>query len=127
MTNLVKVELPKLANQLFALNWAVAKAEGLLIEDGGNAKVFGEQIKVHPSTLGTVYTPTTDWSQAGEIIEREHIAIDYSDSGNEWCACLYDPNARTYSSGKPLIAAMLTYVQFKFGDALMVPKELLNQ
>ena len=104
-----------------ALDWAVAKCEGLLAIHGGNLQIYRGQLKVHPSSLGTVYTPSTDWSQGGPIIEREKISINRETLANQWLACPY--GTRTARSGPtPLIAAMRCYVASKMGDTVEVPE-----
>jgi hypothetical protein len=102
-----------------ALDWAVAKCEGLLLPDGGNLQIFNKQLRAHPAKLGTLYTPSIDWAQGGPIIEREGIAIGKSWEG--W-------KAFTETSGgegpTPLIAAMRCYVASKLGDEVELPEGL---
>ena len=91
------------------LDWLVAECEGV------NSAAF------HYSTV---------WSQGGPIIERECIAVDYSDgdateSGEPyWCASVYCSNARPHAAETPLVAAMRCYVASKLGDEVEVPDEL---
>lgn len=67
------------------------------------------------------FSPSTDWSQGGSIIERERIQLSAPPSG-EWIGVTYvkgkliAPEAET-----PLVAAMRAYVASKFGDE--VPDE----
>ena len=109
-----------------ALDWAVAKCEGLL--------AFGWEddmglLKITFSTGETEYfIPTMKWEQGGPIIEREidvleryrlninTIAWDATAQGNDQC---------TATGPTPLIAAMRCYVASKLGDEVDVPKELL--
>lgn len=111
-----------------ALDWAVAKCEKLLKHQGGNLELFDMELKAHPSSLGTVFTPSTDWSQAGPIIEREKITIGYHNDGLRCLAIYAHPhswNTRTQEYGPtPLIAAMRCYVASKLGDEVDVPEEL---
>ena len=113
-----------------ALNWAVAKCEGLLAIHGGNLQIYRGQLKVHPSSLGTVYTPSTDWAQGGPIIEREgitviHIGEDWEDT---WQARKGDGHWQGYLSGgqTPLIAAMRCYVASTLGVEVDIPEELTS-
>ena len=99
-----------------ALNWAVAKCEGVV---NGDALDTG-------FILEGGYTPSTDWAQGGPIIEREGIAVQ-----PEWVATLAyenDDDAKTqYSEAEgptPLIAAMRCYVAARLGDTVDVPPEL---
>jgi hypothetical protein len=111
-----------------ALDWAVAKCEGLLIIDGGNLQVFKGQLKVHPAKLGTVYAPSTDWAQGGPIIEREKIETRlFADDGSLWYAHLGAkpfPIDAQVTGPLLLVAAMRCYVASKLGDDIEVPPEL---
>ena len=79
---------------------------------------------------GEVYAPSTDWAQAGPIIEREGIEILkgnplYFPKGNE-NGDYYEP---LWIAGKQhgttaLIAAMRCYVASKLGDTVEVPEEV---
>lgn len=110
-----------------ALDWAVAKCEGhtgLWIEDD-----------LHGNHISRPYTPSTDWSQAGPIIEREELSVEpqYTAGGLE-CWVAYGHNLRyddhgNYIQGSdnrqyaptPLIAAMRCYVASKLGDEVELP------
>ena len=108
-----------------ALDWAVAKCEGREWHD--NAwKCLGER---H-------YFPSTDWSQGGPIIEREHVTCGPQTYGpgtvilGAWWAVIgYDPDYRQHIHEEygptPLIAAMRAYVASKLGDTVDVPEDLL--
>ncbi len=95
-----------------ALDWAVAKCEGyrldLVPEDN--------------------YTPSTDWSQGGPIIEREVIVLTHP-KYDCWTATGQDPtdlDVPLYQEDgpTPLIAAMRCYVASKMGDEIEIPEEL---
>lgn len=110
-----------------ALDWAVAKCEGLM----------QGQIAIDGVTHG-FYKPSTDWAQGGPIIEREGIALWQSatpDKG-KWCAADarwmdLDPESEEFIAmpdpwhgPTPLIAAMRCYVASKLGDDVTLPPEL---
>lgn len=94
--------------------------------------------EVHLIEFIGVYSPSTDWSQGGPIIEREAIEIHpvYCDdklfcweaSGHN---LEYD-EVGEYINGSdhrqdsltPLIAAMRCYVTAKLGDKVEIPDEL---
>lgn len=107
-----------------SLDWAVAKCEcekGIVYSrDYQNIGFYDFH-----DDLFTPYEPSSDWSIAGPIIEREKIAIDYSDGGNNWCAAVYDSDGRPQSAKDPLCAAMRCYVASKLGDEVEIPDELL--
>lgn len=124
-----------------ALDWAVAKCEGE---------------KYRPDTecdgIGNQYTPhrySTDWEQAGRIIEREliqvnpawhnqHCAVNQdwqargfkADHGWHWEAHILGPDnieePHTHEGGTPLIAAMRCYVASKLGKTVDVPEQGLR-
>ena len=86
-----------------ALDWAVAKCEGYFDFDS--------------------WTPSTDWSQGGLIIEREKINISMSATA-PWMAWFYDGlDMLDLTDGEtPLIAAMRCYVASKLGDEIDMEK-----
>ena len=101
-----------------ALDWAVAKCEGL---DYWYPEIGPSQPEY-----------STDWSQGEPIIEREGIKIHkgndlYFPKGNEK-SDYYEP---LWVAGKqhgqtPLIAAMRCYVASKLGDTVELPQDLIN-
>lgn len=84
-------------------------------------------------TGGTKFLPnnSTNWAQAGPIIEREEIGIRVNrpcSKGREWEAA---PSITAKGAGgkygygpTPLIAAMRCYVASKIGDEVDVPEDL---
>ena len=114
-----------------ALDWAVAKAEGLL--------AFGWEddmglLKITLSTGETEYfIPTMKWEQGGPIIERECICIHQRMGETAWWADYANPQVKPNGTGHrflfkqaptPLIAAMRCYVASKLGDDVNVPEGL---
>jgi hypothetical protein len=101
-----------------ALNWAVAKCEGI---------INGDVLDVGFILEGG-YSPSTDWAQGGPIIEREGISVDRMSGA--WTADISDSVGvyieQTDSGPTPLIAAMRCYVASKLGDTVEVPAELLE-
>jgi hypothetical protein len=68
---------------------------------------------------------STDWSQAGPIIEREKIDVMWC--GDRWCAYTMTPDgvSQLITEGDtPLIAAMRGYVTSTLGDEIDVPEDL---
>ena len=95
-----------------ALDWAVAKCEGVINESIPNPADYIKDFS---------YAPSTDWVQGGPIIERERIEL--IPKGPTWDAMQeyqHIPN----EGPTPLIAAMRCYVTSKLGDEIDVPKEL---
>lgn len=99
-----------------ALDWAVAKCEGL----GGQA--YLRDGKCYEPLFEEFLCYSTDWSQGGPIIERERINVSVYASLN-WMATM-NVEKRIESGPTPLIAAMRCYVASKMGDTVDVPPEL---
>ena len=106
-----------------ALDWAVAKCEGLLGHDGKLTDEYCDSL--HPDQDGGF---STDWAQGGPIIEREKISVSAWGLINWKALTLRYPNdVETEHTGygeTPLIAAMRCYVASKLGDEVDVPEEL---
>lgn len=73
------------------------------------------------------YSPSTRWSQAGPIIERERICVmptEPWDDGEPWVASTdsfaafyeYGPDSGQYRGSSTLIAAMRAFVASKLGS-----------
>jgi hypothetical protein len=106
-----------------ALDWAVAKCEGLTVNQLGSIdfiNAFGR-----PQTKA-VSKYSTDWSQGGPIIELDliELSIDGKSIDGMWVAKSPD-YYKTYSGPTPLISAMRCYVASKLGDEVDVPEELV--
>lgn len=105
-----------------ALDWAAAKCEGVVSDDIDDfcLRTEGE------------YCYSTDWAQAGAIIERERIRLNLD--GDDWIAFMMYCNEddawlqeAEEQGPTPLIAAMRCYVASKLGDEIEIPNELFNQ
>ena len=122
-----------------ALDWAVAKVEGMevVIHDPSTTR-FDIRGGIHCSRWGCTfgpkssqhetkeYSPSTDWSQGGPLIEKQGIwlsddAID--EPKGPWVASVY--GAHMQYAKTPLIAACRAIVAAHFGDTVEVPEVLL--
>ena len=68
------------------------------------------------------FSPSTNWSQGGPIIEREGIGFTQFSDYPQWTA--KHPQAICFDGPTPLIAAMRCYVASKLGDEVEIPEEL---
>jgi hypothetical protein len=97
-----------------ALDWAVAKCEGMLAAPW----LWGDEQEVLMR-----YKFSTNWAQGGPLIEREKINTSIYTGFMQWRATMN--TGKTIESGPtPLIAAMRCYVASKMGDTVDVPDEL---
>ena len=109
-----------------ALAWAVADCEGELSQHGGQVHLVESKVRFYEDTLDIQYTPPTDWSQGGPIIERERIATWFERYEDEdaglpcWFAAKY--GEREYPGPTPLIAAMRCYVASVLGDEVKLER-----
>ena len=114
-----------------ALDWAVAKCEGLPFTHGDfEYSPDGRVFQRGGCSVERRYS--TDWAQGGPIIEREGMDVDYAPNERKWYAHLF-----TFSGGEtqqhfmtngptPLIAAMRCLVCSKLGDTVDIPEELVK-
>lgn len=110
-----------------ALDWAVASCEGYIVTSDGISTLLrrGEELLIlGPGSSPLNYTPSTDQTQGGSIIDREDISTVLL-YGTTWGATTYnvqdivlDRNEAHYQGIGPtrLIAAMRCYVSIKLGD-----------
>jgi len=111
-----------------SLDWMVAN-----IEDVGCLYWAGEERKKQTfaewKENGIGYSPSTNWAQAGPIIEKEKIGILFyvdhiPDDADEpiWVASCGGERALGHT---PLIAAMRCYVLLELGKDVEIPEELI--
>jgi hypothetical protein len=65
-----------------------------------------------------IYSPSTDWSQGGPIIEREKIRFgdDYDPKAMRWVVFAYIGMGKPSYGDSALEAAMRAYLACKFGE-----------
>lgn len=109
----MKIETNRLTG--VELDWAVKKA---IKKDGGYFLPSKDYKNINHST---------NWAQAGPIIEREGISLDYIGVGEDirvqaWHATkwLADDLVSSGSGPTPLVAAMRCYVASKLGEEVEV-------
>jgi hypothetical protein len=125
-----------------ALDWAVAKAESRVIIQflGGGILVngrteLGVELDVEQG-FNYMWHPSSSWSQAGPIIEREGIELS-RDMGvypilpdgslgvklvHKWMANI---ECRWQYGPTQLVAAMRAFVASRLGDEIEIPEELI--
>jgi hypothetical protein len=93
----------------------------------GPALDWAVHIALHGSCEGYAeHEYSTDWAQAGPIIEREGMTIALDAFG--WQARHYDGESEPWimTGPTPLIAAMRCYVASELGDEVDIPGELTD-
>jgi hypothetical protein len=99
-----------------ALDWAVAKCEGVTcaVWQGMVVDAFSNPLMYHD-----------DWAAGGPIIEREKIATRFDFEEQEWQATIAAEDEWVYGWGTtPLVAAMRCYVASKLGNEVQLPEGL---
>lgn len=121
LNNAVQVTINALSGP--ALDWAVAKAEGIEIDSSHGKEL---RINVICKGLQSPWLPSTNWHQGGPLIEKHAIGFWGYDADN-WQA-QSSPEDVVYTGIGPthLIAACRLIVSAKFGKVVSVPKELIS-
>lgn len=118
-----------------ALDWAVAMAEGAKPERPQDGQVgFGGVhmlcgVRKHRLRGEYDYSPSTDWSQGGPLIEKHQIDLcwDGVEGKAMWWNAYNQDFAKQQTHQSPLIAACRAIVAANLGDVVSVPAELVQQ
>ena len=105
----MKVKISELSGA--ALDWAVAKCEGLDYW--------------HPEIGPSQPEYSTEWAQGGPVIERKGISVMRVYKGYDEPWCTERGEEHFTEAPTPLIAAMRCYVASEMGNEVEVPEELL--
>lgn len=106
-----------------ALDWAVAKVEGVEYRHKGiKCRTLITRRQWHHYTKPN-FTPSTDWSQAGPLIEKHGICIDFRTRSRRWGAYC---DSLVNMGDTPLIAICRAIVLTHLGDVVSVPAELVE-
>ncbi|MDE9527949.1 phage protein NinX family protein [Xenorhabdus bovienii] len=105
-----------------ALDWAVAKSIGLpaIVTPFGNLIIEG---------MEEDYTPSTDWSQCGELIEKHRVELDFNSVSEEWSAYIFnfeELESVIEDGDTPQIAICRAVVATQLGDEVDIPDELVE-
>ena len=130
MSDFVEVNTQDLSGA--ALDWAVAKAEGVSVVTDPNSPSCRQMVEDADSINGWYcYSPSTDWSQGGPLILSRGVSLHCIAPLNAWEADCWDDSVvqSRYCQSEaetPLIAACRAIVASVLGDTVSVPKELLS-
>lgn len=129
MTHLIEVKTVGLAGE--ALGWAVGKAEGLDLvmappQYGNPWRVFARYQAIATEHIKR-FNPWEDWALGGALVDRHQGSTQHCPGlADEVCysggpagagVWLYGPTA--------LVAFCRGFVNYKLGDTVQVPKELM--
>lgn len=126
-----------------ALDWAVAKAEGLPVRrdpmgfgSGSESGFWLWEATGHKlgryGLIGREYSPSTKWEQGGPIVDELRDLSQYQfliEGDGESTHVLSWPKEHVFYSGRgatTLIAIMRCFVASKMGDFIEVPASLSN-
>lgn len=112
-----------------ALDWAIAKCEGVEVDFIDDCIT---RCLLRRAPLTGRYSPSTDWSKGGPLIEREGINVGtqrnepgFRPHPNRLWHAQMDTRVHVGYGPTPLIAAMRCFVASRLGDDVDVPEELL--
>lgn len=109
-----------------ALDWAVAKAQGVEIDLPGSDVVWAK--------YAGAYSPSTDWSQGGPLLDQHCKGFGLIQDGKSltWRAFGYSRHVfdserlqRMASGPSILVTACRAIVAANLGDEVQIPAELL--
>ena len=100
-----------------ALDWAVAMA------DGRNPFFASGYLQISNWIPGKAWSPSTDWSQAGIIIEREEMQVSKASYGDmAWGAYMWRRESFAGFGLTLLLATMRCFVSANLGETVDIPE-----
>lgn len=120
MVDFVEVRTADLLGE--ALDWAVAKAVSR------DVSILSSGVVVRGDNVegGCPWSPSTDWSQGGPLINKHDWALPYRATSRyhigKYEACT--PGGFPKNGETPLISACRAIVAAEYGDLVSVPAEL---
>lgn len=125
MSTMIEVRAAELIGP--ALDWAVAKSTGAEELSVGMDGVSCIYETPRGGCWTNIYSPSTDWSQGGPLIDKCRIGIEQEDQ--DFHVYAYAPGAGLAGcfGDTALIAACRTIVAAKLGDVVQVPAGLVRE
>lgn len=113
-----------------ALDWAVAKADGLPLSE----EACQDDFILIGTGFGDLerFNPSTNWSQGGPLIEKHRLRAHPARSEGAWSVgwCfdsgVWNPRFEHWQGESLLIAACRAIVAAKLGDMVSVPADLVQ-
>lgn len=121
---MVKVKTEELTGA--ALDWAVAKVMGVKVITDPNSPRQRQMVEDTEAVNGWYcYSPSTDWSHGGPLIEKSYVSVQIMRGG--WEADVFDARIPSLQwSNSPLEAVCRAVVASRLGDEVEVPQELVG-
>ena len=114
-----------------ALAWLVATCQGYVEQGVYGTPEFRDSevyLRYCDAVLNSCYSPTTDWAQAGPLLNQHKISRTIDHSGL-WIAYagynLNDEQRHMQCDRSELVAGLRCLVALNLGDTVEVPDELL--
>lgn len=111
----------------YELNLAVAMALGydgvrrsIDIDEPFDCLIKGSTGLLQVHHIDGCWTPASDWSQAGPIIESHKITFWWSGMAGEYMASMYGHDVKSHGE-TPLITSMRCFVIHKLGMQVSIP------
>lgn len=135
MSEFVEVRTSELAGQ--ALDWAVAKAEGMTAHVAIDGNIYASAAcwirdrRFCAPGASEVFKPSTDWTQGGPLLDKYDIALNGGLADGEMViyatlrAVADNSPFATAAGPTRLIAVCRAIVAAKLGDVVQVPAELV--
>ena len=103
-----------------ALNWAVARVIALGTDQ---LRIIGQDVLIKNCDDLILCRFSTDWDQAGPIIDREdiHWGFGTKDGNKVVIASKFGHHVKPLLGPTPLIAAMRCFVESRLGDKVEIP------
>lgn len=121
---MVKVKTEELTGA--GLDWAVAKVVGVKVITDPNSPRKRQMVEDTAAVNGWYcYSPSTDWSQGGPLIEKNYVSVQIMRGG--WEADVFDARLPSLQwSNSPLEAVCRAVVASRLGGEVEVPQELVG-
>ena len=106
-----------------AIGWKLTRVSDVQIERDGDYMLCGESNKRYSRY---VFTPTTDWQQCGELLDRFNVTV--SKTTDRWMAFCeieeMDPHLQMGTT--PQIAICRAVAAAKHGETVLLPSEIME-
>ncbi|PZQ37642.1 MAG: DUF2591 domain-containing protein [Pseudomonas putida] len=130
MTDLIEVKTARLIGA--PLDWAVAMAEGYKQDTENHLTIISPRgvftsVSIRGADEGFGFRPSSSWEHGGPLIDKHHGSAQHSPGlADGVCYSGGPAGAGIFCYGPTaLIAFCRGFVNYKLGDTVQVPKELM--